>query len=303
MELLEKIEGEFSSLVGLKDGVLVRSGTVALWLALEALQLPPGSRVALSPVVCPQVLAAINLARLNPVFIDISPINYGIDPVALSSVDGLSAIIAIHAFGIPCQIAQIAEIGRCRGIPIIEDACLNYGLEDRPLGGHSDMAIISFGNDKLISAGGGGMVLSGNLELISRLREIRAQNLLLLENSLTILNAIHSGLSKMRSRAHLRKKRSLKYCDQLRHSFNTLSPEAPLWRFPLVLRSDRAEAIKKARSCGLFISTHYHPLHFFVSGVSLPVTEQVSKGIINLPLHERFSDEEINRYIHFVRGL
>lgn len=276
MEQIEKIEGDFAFRTGLSGGVLVKSATVGLWMALEALNLAPGSRVALSAIVCPQVLAALQLARLHPVFIDTSWLDFGIDPVALESTQNLSAIIAVHAFGMSCRIELLAQIAQSKGIPIIEDACLGYGVEGITLGKHARAVIVSFGTDKLVSAGGSGMILSNNRSLLDRFREIRSQNPMLFERSPKVLSVIEKALPTLHKRAETRKIRSLRYKNELTVPL-TVPTAVPLWRFPLVLHQERTGFLQDAKAKGLFISTHYHPLNHFQTGSTLPITDEVCK--------------------------
>ena len=300
MEAVQKIEEDFASKSGLAGGVFFRSGTIALWMALESLQLPPGSRVAIPPLVCPQVLAAVQLARLYPVYIDISPVDFGLDPQALNETPNLQAIIAVHAFGIPCQMQQIFEIASNRQIPVIEDACLGYGLPEMGLGKYSNRVIISFGQDKLISAGGGSMVLSDDPSLLSNLRGLRERNPIISESGPDILEKIRQGLPSMLARAAIRRARSNNYARSLVGRNLKVPQGNALWRYPVVVDVDRRTLMDRAREMGLFLSTHYHPLHYFQTGTALPIADSVAQRIINLPLSEKFSDAEIANYLDFI---
>lgn len=153
----------------------VGNGTTALYAALKALGCRD-SYVAVQPNVCPNVVAAILATRNKPWFVDIERSRLGLDPVALrEALPEVSAVIAVHSYGIPCRITEIRELVAARAIPLIEDCAQAEGaaLDGIPVGRYGDVAAFSFGKGKIIDAAGGGVVSSGNREIAWRIeREI-----------------------------------------------------------------------------------------------------------------------------------
>ena len=118
--------------------------------------------VAVPPNVCPNVLAAIWAAGAKPWFVDIEADSHGMDPVRLTEIiDQISAVIAIHAYGMPCRIVDLRVICSQSGIPLIEDCAQAEGatIGDSEVGSFGDFAVFSFGAGKIIDAGGGGLVV------------------------------------------------------------------------------------------------------------------------------------------------
>ncbi|HSI43292.1 MAG TPA: DegT/DnrJ/EryC1/StrS family aminotransferase [Methylotenera sp.] len=137
------------------------SATSALIASLEAVE-THGKWVAVAPNVCPNVIAAIFASGAKPWFVDIEPQRQGIDPKLLTGViSQVAAVIAVHAYGVPCEIEQIAEIANEAGVPLIEDCAQADGAEflGKAVGSFGDIAVFSFGTGKIIDAGGGGLAV------------------------------------------------------------------------------------------------------------------------------------------------
>lgn len=148
-----------------------RSGRQGLYLLLKALNLKPGSGVALPLFTDPSLFKAIVAAGHKPVFIDIDPRSLTIDPQRLYKARGaFSAVVAVHLFG---QLADMPEILFAAGdVPIIEDAAhapLSL-LNGRIAGGFGVASFYSFASTKYWPAGGGGLVVLNNPTLYPALK-------------------------------------------------------------------------------------------------------------------------------------
>lgn len=150
--------------------LLVNTGRAAMLLALQALALPPGSRVGVPLYCCPTVFEAITLAGHQPEFLDIDLAGYG---VSLSSVEAkireLAALIVVHMFGYPVDLRTLdVAVG---DLPLIEDCAHAYGsrYEGRPVGSQGKAAIYSFGPAKWPACGGGGALLGDVVPAAERL--------------------------------------------------------------------------------------------------------------------------------------
>jgi len=154
------------------------NGTTALWAALRAVGCQ-NSYVALPATICPSVICAVFASGNRPYFVDIEPNRLGIDPFRLTEVmPHISAVIAVHALGIPCEIAKIAALCSEAGVPLIEDCCQSQGaeFEGAAVGQFGDLAIYSYGAGKIIDVGGGGAAVCGEPEIVEKLTEL-AENL------------------------------------------------------------------------------------------------------------------------------
>jgi perosamine synthetase len=166
-------EAEFAEEVGAKYACAVSNCTTALHLALLAVGVQPGDEVI---TVSHSYIATANSIRYcgaTPVFVDIEPQTYNINPLLIESAisDRTRAILVVHQMGMPCDLKAIINIARQYNLPVIEDAACAIGSEilwdgqwekiGKP---HGDIACFSFHPRKVITTGDGGMITTNNLE-------------------------------------------------------------------------------------------------------------------------------------------
>jgi perosamine synthetase len=175
-------EREFAAWVGAPHACAVSSCTTALHLALLAVGVKPGDQVI---TVSHSFIATANAIRYcgaDPLFVEITPATFNIDPDAVEAAIGprTKAILGVHQMGMPCDLARLSEIARRHGLPLIEDAACAAGSEvlwngewqriGRP---HGDIACFSFHPRKLVTMGDGGMLTTANPAWDSRFRLLR----------------------------------------------------------------------------------------------------------------------------------
>jgi len=156
-------------LPALGDGIPVRSARAAVIVALQALGLPPGSRVGVPLYCCPVVFKAIHAAGCVPSFLDIEPETFALSLKDLGGKSSeLKALIAVHMFGNLCEMPRIVEI--MAGRPVLEDCAqsLGSGIEGRASGSFGDVAFFSFRSGKYLSVGEGGALWVRDPELRAR---------------------------------------------------------------------------------------------------------------------------------------
>jgi perosamine synthetase len=166
-------EQEFAAYVGAKSACAVSNCTTALHLALLAVGVQPGDEVI---TVSHSYIATANSIRYcgaTPVFVDIEPQTYNINPMLIEDVisDRTRAILVVHQMGMPCNLKAILEIAHRYNLPVIEDAACAIGSEilwdgnwekiGKP---HGDIACFSFHPRKVITTGDGGMLTTNNPE-------------------------------------------------------------------------------------------------------------------------------------------
>ncbi len=171
-------EDEFAAYCGAGHAVGVNSGTSALHLALLAAGVGPGDEVITVPFTFVATVAAIRYAGATPVFVDIDPVSYNLDPAKLEAAIGprTKAILPVHLFGQPCDMDPVLEIARRHGKIVIEDAAQAHGAEykGRRAGSLGDMACFSFYPGKNLGAyGEGGAVVTSNAQWASAVRSMR----------------------------------------------------------------------------------------------------------------------------------
>ena len=165
-------EADFAALVGASHACAVSNCTTALHLALLAVGAGPGGEVI---TVSHSFIAGPNAIRQTgalPVFVDVEPDGYNMDPSLLESAitARTQAILCVHQIGTPCALPAILSIAAKYGIPVIEDAAHSLGTTwaGRPIGTLGRVGCFSFQSYKMLNAGEGGMLVSDDADLIAR---------------------------------------------------------------------------------------------------------------------------------------
>ncbi len=158
-------EAEFAEFCGADQGVATSNGTTALHTAFEALDIGAGDTVVTSPFSFVASANAIRLAGAEPLFVDIDPETFNLDPEAVKAVvreQDVDALLAVHLYGLPADVAALREIAGEYDIPLIEDAAQAHGATYRgeSVGSLGDAACFSFYPTKNMTTGEGGMVVT-----------------------------------------------------------------------------------------------------------------------------------------------
>jgi perosamine synthetase len=175
-------EREFAEFTGAAYAVAVSNCTTALHLALLAVGVSAGDEVITVSHSYIATANAIVYCGATPVFVDIDPATFNIDPSQIEAAitPKTRAILCVHQMGMPCELARIVEIARDHGLAVIEDAACAIGSEiswngewekiGRPRG---DVACFSFHPRKVMSTGDGGMLTTSNPEFAAAFRLLR----------------------------------------------------------------------------------------------------------------------------------
>ncbi len=178
-QYIPAFEEKFSEYCGASHGVACSSGTSALHLAVESLGVGPGDEViipAFTLIVSANVVA---LTGATPVLVDVEPDTWCINPALIEEriTPKTKAIMAVHMYGHPADMAAITSIAHRYGLSVIEDCAQAHGAEvrGRRVGGLGDVSTFSFYGNKIITTGEGGMVVTNNDRLAERARLLRDQ--------------------------------------------------------------------------------------------------------------------------------
>jgi perosamine synthetase len=170
-------EEHFSIRVGRKYGIAVSNGSVALDLAVLALQLPAGSEVIMPSFTIISCAAAIVRAGLVPVVVDADARTWNMDVTKLEAkiTPATRAIMVVHIYGLPTDMAPVLELAARYNLKIIEDAAEMHGQSYRgqPCGSFGEISTFSFYPNKHITTGEGGMVVTDNPQLADFCRSYR----------------------------------------------------------------------------------------------------------------------------------
>jgi dTDP-4-amino-4,6-dideoxygalactose transaminase len=169
-------ERSFAQLCGTADALAVNNCTAALHLAVEGLGAGPGDEVIVADYTFPATGHAVRYTGAHPVFADVRPDIWTVDPAAVEAAISprTVGIIAVDAFGMPADYDELSSIATTYGLWLLEDAACSVGAtyRGRPTGRLADAATFSFHGRKGITAGEGGALVSDRTELMARARKL-----------------------------------------------------------------------------------------------------------------------------------
>jgi perosamine synthetase len=318
-------EEEFSQHVGGRPCVAVSSGTSALQLALEAMGIGPGDEVIVPAFTFAASASAVLLARARPVFVDIEPEQFCIDPQSIEAAIGprTAAIIAVHLYGHPAPMDQVMAIAERHGLSVLEDAAQAHlaGWRSKPVGTFGKTAAFSFYPTKNMTTGEGGLIVCANEEIQRRVRLLRNHGMTHRRvPELVGQNARMTDLNAAIGRVQLR--RLPEWTTARRDNAARLSAELearcgsaigiprvaegaePVWHQYTVRVAHREQIARSLADSGIGSAVHYpYALHqlrsFRAAGCGcvdnrLPVSEQASREVLSLPVHPALSYEDID---------
>ncbi|MDR7435256.1 MAG: DegT/DnrJ/EryC1/StrS family aminotransferase [Armatimonadota bacterium] len=175
-EEVQEFERRFAEYVGVRFAVATSSGSTALQVALEALGIGPGDQVITTPFTFVATSNAILHCGAEPVFVDVDPFTFNIDPNAIEDAlrthPRVRALLIVHLFGLPCDMESIGELVSRHELLLVEDCAQAHGAEfrGRKVGSFGHVAIFSFYPTKNLTTGEGGMVVTSDPEVARKAR-------------------------------------------------------------------------------------------------------------------------------------
>ena len=174
---LQKFEEGFSRYCGVKHGIAVCNGSVALHLAYAALGIGPGDEVIMPTLTIASTVFAALYCGAKVVFVDVQPDTWNMDPAQLESkiTKRTKAIVPVHMYGHPCDMDAILRIARKHRLAVIEDAAEAHGAKykGRMAGSFGKLSCFSFYSNKIITCGEGGMVVTDDDWLAEKCRSLK----------------------------------------------------------------------------------------------------------------------------------
>lgn len=176
---VEEFEKKFAQYIGTKYSIAVSSGTAGLHLALIAAGINPGDEVITSPFSFVASANAILYVGATPVFADIDPVSYNIDPKKIEEkiTKKTRAILVVHIFGQAADMEPIMKLAKRHNLKIIEDACESVGAtyRGRKVGAFGESAVFAFYPNKQMTTGEGGMIVTNDKKKDALFRSLRNQ--------------------------------------------------------------------------------------------------------------------------------
>ena len=314
-------EEEFAAYCGVRHGIAVNSGTSALHLALLAGGIGPGDEVITVPLTFVATTAAITYTGAKPVFIDVDPETYTIDPAHLEAAitPRTKAILPVHLYGNAADMHPICRLARRHSLLVIEDAAQAHGAEykGRRCGSIGDLACFSFYPGKNLGAyGEGGIVTTDDPEFARTIRMLRdwgAEKKY--EHALKGFNYRMEGVQGAILRVKLRyleawtearRKHASAYTKALQGSGVQLPVTAPdarhVYHIYAVLSTQRRELMDTLATRGVQTGIHYPtPVHLLAAYSDLnyrpgdfPVAEKIAAQEVSLPMFPEMTRAQIN---------
>jgi len=329
------LEQEVTAFLGGGHAVAVQSGTAALFLTLKALGIGPGDEVIAPPNSDLATTASISHTGARFVLCDVEPETMNLDPdrVECRITDRTKAILPVHLYGHPAEMAPIMEIAQRRGLLVVEDACLAIGssYHDQPAGLIGTAGCFSFGIRKVISgAGTGGMVVTPDADLARRVRLLRAVGQYRAMNEMTPeereevegqRNEVEGYYLQMNNMQAAILRQKLPYLHRWRADRQAVAERytghfagtavlAPVvrpgcthaWRDYVVQVPHRTEVRRALRDAGIGTGLRYIPpvhlqpvyKHLGLGPGSFPVAERVAERVMGLPIYPGLASEQVD---------
>ena len=322
-------EAEFAQACDVAECVGVGSGTAALELVLRALDIGPGDEVITTAHTFIATAEAISAVGAIPVFADIDPRAYTLDPAAFAAAitPRTRAVMPVHLYGQPADMDAIVMIARQHGLAVVEDAAQAHlaTWQGRIVGSLGDAACFSFYPGKNLGAyGDAGAVTTARPELAERVRLLRnhgrrtkyVHDTVGFGHRLDTLQAaiLRAKLPYLAAWTEARRQLAARYGGLLAGLPVTLPVVAsranPAWHLYVVRVAERDRVLAELIDAGIGAGVHYPvPLHLQPAYAhlgyrmgDLPMTEEVANSCLSLPLYPEMTVEQQERVVAAVRA-
>ncbi|CDR02655.1 DegT/DnrJ/EryC1/StrS family aminotransferase [Streptomyces iranensis] len=332
--MVERLEQAIAGITGVEHAIAVSSGTAALSLSLQALDLKPGDEVITSPFTFVATLNAILASGATAVFSDIRPDDFNIDPALLADqlTERTKVLLPVSLYGQMADMAAIDELATKHGLAIVEDSAQAIGATRHGRSaGTFGIGCFSLYATKNVTAGEGGVITTDRSEIAERVRLLRNQGMRSRYDYSCIggnyrLSDIHAavGLSQI---GHLQA-----FCERRRYNAERLSnglqgiaglvlPQvmdgcSHVWhQYTVRVTEDasctREELSSKLARRGIATSIHYPRLvfdyecyreHPQVMASEVPVASRITSEVLALPVHPQLTDADLDRVIDETRS-
>lgn len=313
--LVNDLELKLKDYLGLQHLLYLTNGTVALQLAIKALGLT--GEVITTPFSFVATTTSIIWEGCTPVFADIDPLTLNIDASKIEALitERTTGILATHVYGIPCAVEQIEEIATRHNLRVIYDAAHAFGVKYRgtSLFNFGDIATASFHATKIFHTIEGGAVITNSAAITKQLSLLRNFGFQMPDNSVTAgINAKNSefhaamGLAVLHHIDELlatRKQQSLAY-DKALVNLKVTRPHIPAnteWNYsyyPIIFQSEEQllKAVEIMNAHWVYPRRYFFPSLSSLSytGGNCPVSDDISKRVLCLPLYHSLKQEEID---------
>lgn len=327
---LKLLEKTFAEKLGVSYAIGVGNGTDALTLALHAFGIGEGDEVLTTPFTFFATAEAISRRGATPVFVDVDPLTFNIDPAKIeaSITPRTKAIIPVHLFGQPADMESIGMLAQKYGLIVIEDACQAFGarFKSKYAGSFGHAACFSFFPTKNLSTmGDGGMIVTSDPDVAAKIVQLRhhgsprkyyhdtiGYNSRLDELHALILLEAMNYIDEWNNQRRLKADRYRQYLEPF--PYLQLPYEADgahsVYHLYCISSKEREPILAALRQADVQAGVYYPcPLHLqkAYEGLGyrpgdLPVSEQLSRQLFAIPLHPFLTESEQDYIISILRN-
>jgi dTDP-4-amino-4,6-dideoxygalactose transaminase len=325
----DAFERELAAAMGARHAIGVSSGTSAISIGLSALGVAAGDEVIVPAFTYFATASAVVQAGARPVFADVEPRRFGLDPAAMEAAitPRTSAIVPVHLYGLACDLAPLRAIAERRGIPVLEDAAQAIGATDagRPVGAESAGATLSFFPTKNLGAlGDAGAILTEKDDVAARARLLRVhgdagnyRHTALGTNArLDALQAafLRTKLRRLAGWTEERRAIASRYREALAGT-PVILPEEPAGArhtyHQFTIRAPERDALQRALAARGIGTRVYYPIPLPAQPVfaeqgwrieAFPVSVQLASEVLSLPIFPGLTPAEVDRVAAAVRA-
>jgi perosamine synthetase len=329
-KFVQEFEEDFAGYIGSKYATTVCNGTVALHLALLALDIKAGDEIIVPTFTYIASVNAITYIGARPVFADSDLKTWQVctEDIAKKITNKTKAIMAVHLYGYPCDMIKINEIAKQNNLLVIEDCSESLGskLNGQHLGTFGDISTFSFFGNKTITTGEGGMVATDNKRLYELSCKLKSQGLqggdrqywhdvVGYNYRMTNICAAIGKAQLEKIDEILEKKKAI--ADLYIQNLNGLPfdflpqkecVENSFWMFTALVKPSfsRNDLMKYLADNGIETRPTFYPVHqmpmYFKDEYHFPVAEEIGQRGINLPSYPSIKEEEIKYIIDKIRS-
>lgn len=332
-QLLEK---ELRAYLNVPHVSIYNNGTIALLIAIKALNLPKGSEIITTPFTFAATPHVISWNGMRPVFVDIEPDTYTISPSAIEKAitPRTSAILAVHVYGFPCDVDAIEGIARKHDLRVIYDGAHAFSTEihGKSVCHWGDITMLSFHATKLFNTVEGGALVYNNEYLEQQLRDLRNFGF---RSEFQVegvgingkMNEFQAAfglqiLKKVKEEQRMRAEIYDLYCNELASVEGIKIPVFPegvsnsFQYFPIMVEGNKGYSrdtlYNGLRECNVFSRKYFYPLCSSYSAYSdlpsssidhLPVATVVSKQALCLPFYSKLGLKNVGDICHMIREI
>ena len=323
----QQLEQALREYLGVKHISLFTNGTIALITALQALRIT--GEVITTPYSFVATAHSLLWNGIKPVFVDIDPVTLNLDPVKIEAAitPQTTAIMPVHCYGYPCDVARIQEIADNYNLKVIYDAAHAFGVKDNDGGllNHGDLSVLSFHATKVFNTFEGGAIICPDEKTKYRIDHLK--NFGFVDEVTVVAAGINGKMSEINAAFGLlqlkgidealakRKMIDARYREGLKNvtgirCANVGEHVANYAYFPIFVNAQNRDVLyEKLKANGIFARRYFYPLisDFTMyrslpsaAQSNLPVARKISHEVICLPLYPNLENEEIDFIVSLI---